>query len=243
MNSKRVNIASYRVKPGDVVTVRERSRNMALVRDLQSSERDTPDYISMDVKGMSATYVRIPELAEVPYPVKMEPNLVVGIRPNRRLSDNDEEAPDDPGPFSLRPIPSAPDHAAVRALVHHQGEEVRPGVVTDHVEVVAGADQVAQVNGRGDEAGLAHQRPGQHISEGSDDQAAASDQRTVGGPVVGAHAEATGEGCTWQALITKQRPSWAMWRMELRQISRSSTVGAHQTSTPLAYMAVRNSGM
>ena len=78
VNGKRVNIPSYRVKPGDVVTVREKSRNMALVLEaLQSHERDTPEYISMDGKTMSATYVRIPELAEVPYPVKMEPNLVV----------------------------------------------------------------------------------------------------------------------------------------------------------------------
>ena len=78
VNGKRVNIASYRVKPGDVVSVRERSRNMALVLEaLQSGERDTPDYITVDVKGMSATFVRAPELAEVPYPVKMEPNLVV----------------------------------------------------------------------------------------------------------------------------------------------------------------------
>ena len=78
VNGKRVNIPSYRVKPGDVVTVRERSRNMALVLEaLQSGERDTPEYITMDGKAMSATYVRIPELAEVPYPVKMEPNLIV----------------------------------------------------------------------------------------------------------------------------------------------------------------------
>ena len=78
VNGKRVNIPSYRVKPGDVVSVRERSRNMALVLEaLQSPERDTPDYITMDGKAMSATYVRIPELAEVPYPVKMEPNLVI----------------------------------------------------------------------------------------------------------------------------------------------------------------------
>ena len=78
VNGKRVNIASYRVKPGDVVSVRERSRNMALVLEaLQLVERDTPDYIEVDVKGMSAKYIRMPELAEVPYPVKMEPNLVV----------------------------------------------------------------------------------------------------------------------------------------------------------------------
>jgi small subunit ribosomal protein S4 len=78
VNGKRVNIPSYRVKAGDVVQVRERSRNMALVLEaLGSSERDTPDYITVDAKAMSATFVRAPELAEVPYPVKMEPNLVV----------------------------------------------------------------------------------------------------------------------------------------------------------------------
>jgi len=78
VNGKRVNIPSYRCKAGDVVTVRERSRNMALVLEaLQSGERDTPDYIEVDTKAMSARYVRMPEFSEVPYPVKMEPNLVV----------------------------------------------------------------------------------------------------------------------------------------------------------------------
>ena len=78
VNNKRVNIASYRVKPGDVVQVRERSRNMALVLEaLQSGERDTPDYVEVDAKTMSAKFIRAPELAEVPYPVKMEPNLIV----------------------------------------------------------------------------------------------------------------------------------------------------------------------
>ena len=78
VNGKRVNIPSYRVKVGDMVQVRERSRNMALVLEaLQLAERDTPDYIEVDTKAMTAKYMRMPELAEVPYPVKMEPNLVV----------------------------------------------------------------------------------------------------------------------------------------------------------------------
>jgi len=78
VNGKRVNIPSYRVKVGDIVQVRERSRNMALVLEaLQLAERDTPDYIEVDAKAMTAKYIRMPELAEVPYPVKMEPNLVV----------------------------------------------------------------------------------------------------------------------------------------------------------------------
>ena len=78
VNGKRVNIASYRVKIGDIVSVRERSRNMALVLEaLQLAERDTPDYIEVDPRAMTAKFIRVPDLAEVPYPVKMEPNLVV----------------------------------------------------------------------------------------------------------------------------------------------------------------------
>jgi small subunit ribosomal protein S4 len=78
VNGKRVNIASYRVKLGDVVAVRERSRNMALVLEaIQSQEREVPDYLEVDGKGVSAKLLRLPELAEVPYPVKMEPNLIV----------------------------------------------------------------------------------------------------------------------------------------------------------------------
>jgi len=78
VNGRRVNIPSFRVKPGDVVEVRERSRSMALVLEaLGSGERDTPDYLEIDTRGMTARLVRIPELAEVPFPVQMEPNLVV----------------------------------------------------------------------------------------------------------------------------------------------------------------------
>jgi small subunit ribosomal protein S4 len=78
VNGKRVNIASYRCSAGDVIQVRERSRNMALVLEaLQSGERETPDYLELDAKHQSVKFIRAPELAEVPYPVKMEPNLVV----------------------------------------------------------------------------------------------------------------------------------------------------------------------
>ncbi len=78
LNGVRTNIPSVRLKPGDVVEIRERSRNMALVLEaLQSPERDIPEYVDVDPKKMTATYIRIPELAEVPYPCKMEPNLVV----------------------------------------------------------------------------------------------------------------------------------------------------------------------
>jgi small subunit ribosomal protein S4 len=78
VNGRRVNIPSFRVKPGDVVEVREKSRNMALVLEaLSSGERDTPDYLEIDTRGMTTRLIRIPELAEVPFPVQMEPNLVV----------------------------------------------------------------------------------------------------------------------------------------------------------------------
>ncbi|MDQ7018086.1 MAG: 30S ribosomal protein S4 [Robiginitomaculum sp.] len=78
VNGKKVNIPSYRCQPGDVIQIREKSRSMALVLEaLDSPERDLPDYIEVEGKHMTATYLRVPELADVPYPVKMEPNLVV----------------------------------------------------------------------------------------------------------------------------------------------------------------------
>ena len=78
VNGRRVNIPSYRCNPGDVIQIREKSRSMALVLEaLESPERDLPDYIEVDAKTMAATYLRVPELADVPYPVRMEPNLVV----------------------------------------------------------------------------------------------------------------------------------------------------------------------
>ena len=78
VNGRKVNIPSYVCQPGDVIEVRDRSRSMALVLEaMQSPERDIPDYIDVDPKGMKATFTRIPEFAEVPYPVKMEPNLVI----------------------------------------------------------------------------------------------------------------------------------------------------------------------
>ncbi|MEO0798279.1 MAG: 30S ribosomal protein S4 [Pseudomonadota bacterium] len=77
VNGKRVTIPSYRVRAGDVVEVREKSRELPLVIEaLKSAERDIPDYLDSDEKG-SVKYVRIPQLADVPYPIQMEPNLVV----------------------------------------------------------------------------------------------------------------------------------------------------------------------
>ncbi|MBU2604763.1 MAG: 30S ribosomal protein S4 [Alphaproteobacteria bacterium] len=78
VNGRRCNIGSARLKPGDVVQIREKSRNIALVLEaLGSPERDLPEYVDVDPKAMSATYVRVPGLADVPYPVQMEPAQVV----------------------------------------------------------------------------------------------------------------------------------------------------------------------
>jgi len=78
VNGKRVNIASYRVKEGDVVSVRGKSKDMAMVLEaVQLAERDVPDYIEADHSKMTATFVRTPALSDVPYPVVMEPHLVI----------------------------------------------------------------------------------------------------------------------------------------------------------------------
>ena len=78
VNGKRVNIASYQVKPGDVVAVKESSRQLAIVIESAAlAERDVPDYIDADHSKSTATFTRTPTLSDVPYAVQMEPNLVI----------------------------------------------------------------------------------------------------------------------------------------------------------------------
>ncbi|HEC14438.1 MAG TPA: 30S ribosomal protein S4 [Rhodospirillales bacterium] len=78
VNGKRVNIPSYKVQEGDVIEVKEKSRELPLVlMAVESSERDLPDYMNVDFKKMQGSLIRVPKLADVPYPVQMEPNLVI----------------------------------------------------------------------------------------------------------------------------------------------------------------------
>ena len=78
VNGRRVNIASYHVKAGDVIEVKEASKQLTMVLEaVASPEREVPDYIDMDDANLKATFTRAPKLSDVPYPVKMEPNLVV----------------------------------------------------------------------------------------------------------------------------------------------------------------------
>ncbi len=78
VNGKRVNIPSYMVSEGDVVEVRQKALNIPMVIEaLNSSEREIPEYMNVDTKKGKGTYVRVPAFADVPYPVQMEPNLVI----------------------------------------------------------------------------------------------------------------------------------------------------------------------
>jgi len=78
VNGKRVTIPSYRVKVGDWVEVKEKSKQLALVMEAQAlAERDVPDYIEVDTSKLTAKLSRIPVLTDVPYAVQMEPHLVV----------------------------------------------------------------------------------------------------------------------------------------------------------------------
>jgi len=77
VNGKRVNIASYRVKAGDAIELKDKSKQLAVVlAATQSGERDVPDYIEFDHTKMSGKFVRVPKPSDVPYPVHMEPKLV-----------------------------------------------------------------------------------------------------------------------------------------------------------------------
>jgi small subunit ribosomal protein S4 len=78
VNGKRLNIASARVSDGDVIEIKEKSRELPLVLSaVDSPEREIPDYLDVNHDQMRGTFVRGPKLADVPYPVQMEPNLVV----------------------------------------------------------------------------------------------------------------------------------------------------------------------
>jgi small subunit ribosomal protein S4 len=78
VNGRRVTISSFRAKDNDVVEVKDKSREIAIILEATASpERDVPDYLNVDHKLMRATFLRAPQLADVPYPVQMEPNRVV----------------------------------------------------------------------------------------------------------------------------------------------------------------------
>jgi small subunit ribosomal protein S4 len=78
VNGKRVKIPSYRVREGDVIEVKEKSRQIPMVLEtLQNPERDIPDYLNVDIAKFQCTFLRTPKLTDIPYPVRMEPNLVV----------------------------------------------------------------------------------------------------------------------------------------------------------------------
>ena len=78
VNGKKVNIPSFLVRDGDAIEVREKSKQLAVVLDAaQSGERDVPEYLEVDHRAMKGKFQRSPKLSDVPYPVSMEPNLVV----------------------------------------------------------------------------------------------------------------------------------------------------------------------
>ena len=78
VNGRRVNISSYRCREGDVVEVRDKAKDAGMVLEsAQSPERDVPDYLEVDHSKMTAKLLRSPTLSDVPYPVMMEPNLVI----------------------------------------------------------------------------------------------------------------------------------------------------------------------
>ena len=78
VNGKRVTISSYQVKDGDEIQIRAKSRDLPLVLSaIDSSEREVPEYVEVNIGERKARYVRQPKLSDVPYPTQMEPNLVV----------------------------------------------------------------------------------------------------------------------------------------------------------------------
>ena len=78
VNGKKVNISSYQVKEEDSIEIRDKSKQLALIDiALANKEREVPEYLQLDEKNKKVKFVRIPKFEEVPYPIVMEPNLVI----------------------------------------------------------------------------------------------------------------------------------------------------------------------
>ena len=78
VNGKKVNIGSYLVKEEDTIEIRDKSKQLAIIDiALANKERDVPEYLQLDEKNKKVKFVRIPKFEEVPYPIVMEPNLVI----------------------------------------------------------------------------------------------------------------------------------------------------------------------
>ena len=78
VNGKKVNIASYSVKEEDTIGIRDKSKQLAIIDiALANKEREIPEYIQMDEKNKKLKFVRVPKFEEVPYPIVMEPSLVI----------------------------------------------------------------------------------------------------------------------------------------------------------------------
>ena len=78
VNKKKVNVPSYLVKEEDLIEVKDKSKSLIIIEEcLNSKERDVPEYIQSDSKNKTAKLVRVPKFADIPYPVQMEPKLVI----------------------------------------------------------------------------------------------------------------------------------------------------------------------
>jgi len=78
VNGKRVTIPSYLCKEGDAIELKDKAKELPVVLEaVESPERDVPGYLEVDHKAKKGKLVRTPTLSDVPYPVRMEPNLVV----------------------------------------------------------------------------------------------------------------------------------------------------------------------
>ena len=78
VNGKKVNIASYQLKEEETIEIRDKSKQLAFIDiALANKEREAPEYLQVDEKNKKVKFVRTPKFEEVPYPVVMEPNLVI----------------------------------------------------------------------------------------------------------------------------------------------------------------------
>ena len=66
VDGRRVDIPSYRLAPGQVIGVREKSRNLDIIKEAMEVNNFVPDYLTFDADKLEGTFTRLPERSELP---------------------------------------------------------------------------------------------------------------------------------------------------------------------------------
>lgn len=73
VNGRKVNIPSFRVRVGDVITLTAKGREMLVVKaSFAAPALSRPEWLAVEEAAFSATVSHLPDVAEIPFPIEMQ---------------------------------------------------------------------------------------------------------------------------------------------------------------------------